>query len=122
MGVIKAGGRAVRIEGKGWKKGHGRSATANTRTAKSTAVLCSHPCGTVVTVLWSTFLGLVDIWARQAIADTPTLADPNRNTNTILQWLPSRPRRAPPQTSPNTRELGIPRPPWRPHCCGTCVA
>ena len=66
MRVITAGESAVRIEVKGWKKGHGRSATANTRTAKSIAVLCSQPCGTVVTVMWSTFLGLVDIYARQA--------------------------------------------------------
>ena len=66
MGVIRAGGSAVRIEEKGWKKGHGRSATADTRTTKSIAVLCSQPCGTVVTVMWPTFLGLVDIWAKQA--------------------------------------------------------
>jgi len=54
MGVLRAGESAVPIERKDFEKGHGGSPTANNRTAsvgQSIAVLCSQPCGTVVTVI-----------------------------------------------------------------------
>jgi len=62
--VTRVGESAIQSWGKGWKKGHGRSEAANSITAESIAVLCSQPWGTAITVKWSTFLKLVDIWAR----------------------------------------------------------
>jgi len=66
ISVTRARENETRLEGTGWKKGHGRSTAANTVTTKSIAVLCSHSCGTVVIVKWSTFPRLVDFWPRQA--------------------------------------------------------
>ena len=83
MWVTRAREDGTRLEGKGWKKGHGRSTAANTVTTKSIAVLCSQPFGTVVTVKWSTFLRLVDIWPRQA---TVLLTSKNM---AVAEWLQS---------------------------------